>query len=112
MKHHVNEAGMSAPEEIKSFPADAARGNYLCMNRPDAQFSAKENIAGHVISNEEGSAQHRKNGEKAQRVQQEFKFEALDTTLTMRTDSDWAGCQHRCRQVLEFHTGAGGAVVV
>ena len=28
-----------------------------------------------------------------QRVQQEFKLEALDTTLTVHTDSDWAGCK-------------------
>ena len=32
---------MSMPEEIKSFRAEAARGNYWIMDRPDLQFSAK-----------------------------------------------------------------------
>ena len=31
-----------APEEMKLFQADAARGNNLSMDRPDLQFSAKE----------------------------------------------------------------------
>ena len=39
---NVTESEVSAPEEIKSFRADAARGNDLSMDRPDVQFSAKE----------------------------------------------------------------------
>ena len=42
MNDNVNESELSAPEEIKSFQADAARGNYLSMDRPDLQLSAKE----------------------------------------------------------------------
>ena len=41
-KDSVNESEMSAPEEIRSFRANAARVNFLSMDRPEPQFSAKE----------------------------------------------------------------------
>ena len=61
MNGNVNESESSAPEEIKSFRADAARDNCMSMDRPNLQFSAKENLPSHVkINEEEGSAQNRK----------------------------------------------------
>ena len=62
------------------------------------------------------------------RGQPEFQFEALDTTLTVHTDSESAVCRSsreehaRCRgsgihnvcgrQAMEFHTEVSGVVVV
>ena len=42
MNDKVNELEFGAPGEIKSFRADAASGNYLWMDRPDLQSTAKE----------------------------------------------------------------------
>ena len=53
----VNESELSAPEEIKPFRADAARGNYLSMERPISTIQRKGDIASHVKTNDEGSAQ-------------------------------------------------------
>ena len=39
---NMNESDLNAPEEITSFRADAAKGKYWKMDRPDLQFSAKE----------------------------------------------------------------------
>ena len=41
MDDNMNESDLSAPEERKSFRADAARGNCLSMDRPGVQFRAK-----------------------------------------------------------------------
>ena len=61
MNGNVNKTESSAPEEIKSFRADGARGNCMSMDRPKLQFSAKENLPSHdKINEEEGSAQNRK----------------------------------------------------
>ena len=59
----VNEPELSEPEEIMSFRADAARDNYLSMDRPDLQFSAEEISRAQAKANEEGPAQNRENGE-------------------------------------------------
>ena len=63
MKDNVKESELSAPEEIKSFRADAASGNYLSMDKPDVQFSAKKISRAMSKPDEEGSAQNRKNGQ-------------------------------------------------
>ena len=95
MKDNVKESELSAPEEIKSFRADAASGNYLSMDKPDVQFSAKK--ISRAMSKPTRKEQ-RKIVRMAKllkdpgnrRVQQVFKFETSDTYA----DSDWAGCRY------------------
>ena len=101
---HVNESELSALEEIKTFRADAARGDYLSMDMPDLQFSAQEMSRGMSKTNEEGRVQvvrmakYLKDSQENRRMKQEFKFETLDTVLTTQIGqvADPAG---RARQV-------------
>ena len=89
---HVNGSESGALEEMKSFRADATRGNYLIVDRPDLQFSAKE--ISRAMSKPTKKDQRRiVNVAKYltdfgnQRVQPEFKFGALDTIFTVRAAS-------------------------
>ena len=75
--------GTRAPEEIKSFRADAARANYLSMDMSDLPFSAKEiSRATSKPKKDQRSivnmTKYLKDLEK-RRVKQKFKFDALDT---------------------------------
>ena len=92
-----------------SFRADAARGNYSNIDRPDLQSSAKE------ISRAMSDTTKKVQGKIVriatylqdpliQRVQHEFKFESLDT-LTVHTHT-------QVGQVIELHAQVGGVVVV
>ena len=84
--------------DIKEFRADAARGNYLGMDRPDIQFSTKE-ISRRMAKPREGDVEKVRRLAKYlkhpgnRRLVQEFKFEAMDPTLIVHTDSDWGGCR-------------------
>ena len=98
MADNVNESEQSAPREIKSFRADAARGNCLTMRRPDLQFRAKEISRAMSKPTKKDQrkigcvAKYFKDLEK-QRIKLKLKFVALDICLTVHTDSAWAGCR-------------------
>ena len=79
MNDTVNESELSAPEEIKSFRADAARGNYLSMARPP-QFGVKETSRAMSKPMKKDQRRIARMGKylkdlENRRVKQEFKFE-------------------------------------
>ena len=63
MNDNVNDPELSAPQEIISFRAEAARGNYLRMDRPDFAVQRKGDIGSNIETNKQGSAQNRESGE-------------------------------------------------
>ena len=84
--------------EVRDFRADAARMNYLSMDRPDLQFSAKE-ASKHMAKPRECDkgkvkrmAKYLRSPGRARMVQA-FRFERLEPVLLVSTDSDWAGCK-------------------
>ena len=103
MNDDLNESELSAPDEIMSFRADAARGNYLSKDRPDLRFSQRKyrepsqkpvKKDHHIIVR---MANHLKDLEN-RRIQLEFKFEASDSTGPSSTRVPYRG-QWRCRRV-------------
>ena len=78
--------------------SDAAKGNQLIMGRPICNAVQRkfrepcQNQRRRITATIAGTAKYLKDLEN-QKVQQEVKFEALDTTLTMYTDSDWLQIQ-------------------
>ena len=87
-----NESELSAPEELKSFPADAASGNYLTMEKPGLQFSAKD------ISRARSKPTEKDQRRLVRRILRAQGSSMISssrgwTLVTVHTDSDWAGCR-------------------
>ena len=118
MEDNVKESELSAPEEIKSFRADEASGNYLSMDKPDVQFSAKK------ISRAM-SKPTRKDQRKIVRMAKLLKDPEIQVRdvghvrrlrlgrlqIQQEEDVRWSCLhQHWGRQALEFHTEAWAPV--
>ena len=87
MNEDASELEQGTQEEIRSYRGHAARGNYLSMDRPNLQFSAKERSR--AMSTPTGKDQRRSvrvakylNDPRNQRVKQDFMFGSLDDTLS------------------------------
>ncbi len=81
-------------EKITPFRAIAARGNYLAMDRPDAQFSCKEICRWMSSPTASGVQALKRLGrylEGHRRVLFEYPFQSANT-VEVYSDTDWAGC--------------------
>ena len=92
----VNDYELNAPEEIKSF---RARGNLLRMDRPDAQFSAKDisrDVSNPMKKDQRSIVRMAKylRDPEHQRIKQEFKFEALDTNHSQSAHDSAGRARH------------------
>ena len=96
--HAKDEGEQASPAEATEYRADAARGNFLGIDRPDIQFAAKE------ISRSMSDPRHGDrekivrlakylNSPMTKRRRQMFRWTEWDNEVKVYTDSDWAGCR-------------------
>ena len=96
--HAKDEGEQASPAEATEYRADAARGNFLGIDRPDIQFAAKE------ISRSMSDPRHGDrekivrlakylNSPMTKRRRQMFRWTEWDNEIKVYTDSDWAGCR-------------------
>ena len=87
-----------SPDEATECRADAARGNFLGVDRPDIQLAAKE-IPRKMSDPRRGDRQKiirlakYLNSPMTRRMRQMFRWTEWDDEIKVYTDSDWAGCR-------------------
>ena len=87
-----------SPEQSSRYRADAARANFLGIDRPDVQFAAKEiskSMAQPRLSDNRKIIRLAKylNHEDHKRLVQVFSWGNWEPKIEVWTDSDWAGCK-------------------
>ena len=87
-----------SPSEATEYRVDAARGNFLGVDRPDIQFAAKE-ISRKMSDPRRGDREKITrlakylNSPMTKRTRQMFRWSEWNDEITVWTESDLAGCR-------------------
>ena len=87
-----------SPSEATEYRADAARGNFLGVDRPDIQFAANE-IPRKMSDPRHGDREKiirlakYLNSPMTRRMRQMFRWTEWDGEIKVYTESDWEGCR-------------------